>query len=126
VQFESRTDLSGESGVIADPEPLVLAARLLGVERDQLETALVKKKSLVIRGACSTQAAAGLCCRYAMRWWSLVLLRRRLPFERIAERVVMLCCWLLVRWLCLYLICRTVKHVFTSATLEQVRCSRSL
>jgi myosin heavy subunit len=60
VQFESRTDLSGESGVIADPEPLVLAARLLGVERDQLETALVKKKSLVIRGTNRDQVASGL------------------------------------------------------------------
>jgi hypothetical protein len=59
VQFESRTDLSGESGVIADAEPLVLAARLLGVERDQLETALVKKKSLVIRGTSRDSFAAG-------------------------------------------------------------------
>lgn len=36
--------------MIADALPLAQAAKLLGLEQDQLETALVKKKSLVIRG----------------------------------------------------------------------------
>lgn len=50
VQFDTKSDLSGDSGVIVDAAPLAQAARLLGVEQGDLEGALVKKKSLVIRG----------------------------------------------------------------------------
>lgn len=50
VRFDTVTDLSGDSGVISDQQPLVTAAKLLGVPADQLETALTKKKNLVIRG----------------------------------------------------------------------------
>jgi hypothetical protein len=52
VKFDTRVDLTGDSGVVADLQPLEQAARLLGVSQELLETALVKKKSLVIRGEC--------------------------------------------------------------------------
>jgi myosin heavy subunit len=51
VKFDTRADLTGDSGVVADLQPLEQAARLLGVSQELLETALIKKKSLVIRGA---------------------------------------------------------------------------
>ena len=52
VNFSTVTDASGDSSVVrgADRGPLEKAAGLLGVPLDQLETALVRKKSLVIRG----------------------------------------------------------------------------
>lgn len=51
VEFDSVTDLSGDSGVVSDQQPLLLAGKLLGIPAEQLEVALTKKKSLVIRGA---------------------------------------------------------------------------
>jgi len=50
LRFDTVTDLSGDSSAVRDQQPLQLAARLLGVKSEQLETALVRKKSLVIRG----------------------------------------------------------------------------
>lgn len=56
VRFNTHSDLSGDSGVIADTQPLVQAARLLGVAQEPLEVALLKKKSLVIRGEVFTKS----------------------------------------------------------------------
>ena len=50
IKFATVADLSGDIGVIVDRQPLVLAAQYLGISEEQLEIALVKKKSLVIRG----------------------------------------------------------------------------
>jgi len=50
LRFDTVTDLSGDSSAVRDRQPLDLAARLLCVSAEQLETALVRKKSLVIRG----------------------------------------------------------------------------
>lgn len=50
IEFDNRTDLSGDVGVIADLAPVAQAAKLLGVEVEVLENTLIKKKNLVIRG----------------------------------------------------------------------------
>ena len=52
VEFDNQADLSGDVGVIADMDPVVQAAKLLGVEVEVLQNTLIKKKNLVIRGEC--------------------------------------------------------------------------
>jgi myosin heavy subunit len=50
LRFHSVVDSAGDASAVTDRKPLELAASLLGLPVLELESALIKKKSLVIRG----------------------------------------------------------------------------